>query len=157
MVAQKYLESIAELREQIELMKEQVAEYGEMGTMISSPFHSDVKVQNGSLKGSKVEKYAILAADLSKKAEETEILFWERYEMIVNQLFGMHNSKYQKLLSKMYLQGMNMKQAAAECGFSYTSAINHHKNGLALFGELYAKEIEEWEKSQVKGVKNEQD
>ncbi len=144
MTVKDYLSTVQEMREYIEFQKEQLQEYRDRATSITARINTNGKVQSGSTEN-RIEKYGIMAAELSKKIASDELDYWNHYETVSQQIFRLHNSLYMKILNKIYFQGINLKQTAAELGIAYGTVLTNHDKALAAFEEKYAKEIAEWE------------
>lgn len=136
MNAKEYLLQLARFDEEIRQKSENVQMYFDMATSITVSMNPN-KVQttrtNDKMSGA-VEK----AVDLQKKMEADVIKHMEQKNLIIEQIQGLHNTKYVQLLFKVYVQYKSVKEAAFEMNMSYPYVRGLHRQALAEFEETYA-------------------
>lgn len=137
MTAKEYLSEIQFMKINIEQLQEQKKMYLDMATSITAPINP-VRVQatrNTDRMGDNVTK----VADISKEIDEEIVTLLLKQDMVIKQIRGLHNYEYIQVLFKVYIQGMNIKQAAQEMERSYNFVRDIHKKALAAFEEKYSK------------------
>ena len=80
----------------------------------------------------------ISIVDLDARINQTIDRYVDAREKIIEQIRGLHNELYTKILYDIYVKGMNLRDTADDVGRSYNNVMNHRKMAVALFGETYA-------------------
>lgn len=107
----------------------------------------DEELKQGYLdRAQKIEGCADLALDAEKKADESTEKYELRKKIAIDQIIGLHNIRYSRVLFKVYIQLKSLKVVAAEMGISYQHARRLHSLALAKFEEKYTNMLNEWEK-----------
>ena len=80
----------------------------------------------------------ISIVDMDTRINQTIDRYVEAREKIIEQIRGLHNELYTQILYDIYVQGMTLKETAADVGRCTNNVIIHRKKAVALFGEKYA-------------------
>lgn len=80
----------------------------------------------------------ISIVDLDARINQTIDRYVDAREKIIEQIRGLHNELYTKILYDIYVQGMTLRGTAADVGRSYNNVMIHRKNAVKLFDETYA-------------------
>lgn len=129
MTVQEYFGQLRDMKEEIDCAKELRQEYLEKATSVSASC-DDVKVQTSRSDNGKVERYAVLAADLLNEICEKEIVYYNRSHKIVEQIRGSHNRDYMNVLFKVYIQFKTLTATAKELRMSYPRCVRVHDEAL---------------------------
>lgn len=75
--------------------------------------------------------------DLESRIGQTIRRYVEARETIIEQIRGLHNEVYTRILYDVYVLGMTLKEAAADIGLHENTASRHKCAAVVLFGETY--------------------
>lgn len=136
--AKEYLESLKDMREEIQYMEELKQEYIEkaMSTSISN---DGEKVQTSRKDNSKMERYTVLAADLDNKIADKESRYFTKMLKMTEQIRGSYNRDYIRVLHKVYIQFRSLNQAAKELKMDYRRCVRLHDEALIEFRQRCGK------------------
>lgn len=132
MCAKIYLMQLQTINEMINQNIERLEEMKIQATCIRGVDYSKERVQtsmNGDTICNSVTKYVALD-------EETE-RFIDAKNQIINEIRGLRNMNYVKILFKVYAQHKTLKVASEEMRISYSYAVELHKKSLAVFEKTY--------------------
>lgn len=135
MTAKEYLSELQLMKFNIEQLQEQKQTYMDMATSITAAINP-VKVQTTS-KNDRMGDSVAKLADISKEIDEEITALLIKQDKVLKQIRELHNLRYIQILSKVYVQGKNIKVAASEMGMSYPYVRELHKSALATFEEKY--------------------
>ena len=80
----------------------------------------------------------ISIVDLDARINQTIDRYVDAREKIIEQIRGLHNELYTKILYDIYVRGMTLRGTAADVKRSYNNVMIHRKNAVKLFDETYA-------------------
>ncbi len=78
---------------------------------------------------------------LKKELEKLVKEYLEMRETYIRQIRGLRNIHYIKILYRVYINHMDLKQCAVDIQMGYTTVLQKHEKALDLFWKKYAKEI----------------
>lgn len=136
MTPREYLLELQLMKARIVQLQERRQMYLDKATSITAALNP-VKVQNSPVADRMGDNVA-RAADLDARIDEELCSFWDKQDEVTEQIQGLRNMKYMKLLFKVYIQEKSIRQAAGEMRMSYGYVMDLHKKALVAFEEKYA-------------------
>ena len=79
--------------------------------------------------------------DIRTELETLTAEYLEMRDRYIRQIRGLRNVQYIKILYRVYINHLDLKQCAADVQMSYTTVLQKHREALDLFGKIYAEEI----------------
>lgn len=134
--------------------EEYLRQLGNINAAINQDIHRLEKMRTQALAGGGAIRYdkdrvqgsaadamsaaVISIVDLDARINQTIDRYVDAREKIIEQIRGLHNELYTKILYDIYVQGMTLRGTAADVGRSYNNVMIHRKNAVKLFDETYA-------------------
>lgn len=134
-----YLCRLHELEAVVDALMEEVQEKRTSVTYRSKQV-SEPRVQS-SIKTDRLSDTMCEVVDLRTELEKLTAEYLEMRDRYIRQIRGLRNAQYIKILYRVYINHLDLKQCAADVQMSYTTVLQKHREALDLFGKIYAKEI----------------
>jgi DNA-directed RNA polymerase specialized sigma subunit len=80
----------------------------------------------------------ISIVDLDSRINQTIDKYVEAKETIIEQIRGLHNEMYTRILYDVYVQGMTIKETAADIGRGHSIVTKHKSKALKEFEAAYS-------------------
>lgn len=137
MTAKEYLERIQLRDEQINQKLNELEDLQRRRTVISAVDYSKEKSSGSQRREAPFERVSDKITDLTAEINrEIDFFVTEKHE-IINQIQGLDDCRFVKVLYKRYVEYKNFKVIADEMGYAYQYAIELHVDALKDFENSY--------------------
>lgn len=139
MTVKEYLSQLQELEEKIGEQREYIDTLRESLTSIGGMGMNPDKVQTSGADKDKFANVIAKVIDAEKKLEEMEEKFCLLKVQIAEQIHGMENPQFKKLLKLRYIEWKQygtIRKVADEMQYSVDHTKRLHRDALVAFGEM---------------------
>lgn len=137
MTAKEYLERIQLRDEQINQKLHELEDLQRRRTIISAVDYSKEKSSGSRSNEAPFEKLSDKITDLIAEINREIDLFASEKHEIINQIQGLGNSRFMKILYKRYVEYTDFGVIADEVGYTYQYTIELHSCALRYFEITY--------------------